>query len=267
MHLEEERIQRKLHGELDLPAQLAVEQHLAGCASCRRRVEEAQREEQWILDQLRLVDHPAPAVNVQHLAARAREEGTRRSQGWFSRVLPHGSPLRVRRLQWAAGILVALGAAGVAYTMPGSPVPRWVGRAIEWVTGSSTIAPESPPAVPVPSGSPASGIAMVPGESFTIRFAAAQPKGSVTVSLVTGHDIVARALNARVAFTTDIDRITIENSGAEADYEIELPHEAPRVEILVGERRLLLKEADRVTTDAPADPQARYRLSLVDPGW
>ena len=66
-------------------------------------------------------------------------------------------------------------------------------------------------------------------------------------------------------FTTDVDRLTIENRGSTADYEIELPHGAPWMEIGVGERRLLFKQGDRLVTNAPADARGRYILPLAPP--
>jgi hypothetical protein len=82
------------------------------------------------------------------------------------------------------------------------------------------------------------------------------------VSLADGPNIVARVFSGTATFTTAVDRLTIQNDGSTADYEIELPRDAPWVEILVGTRRLILKEGDRITADIAADAQGRYVLSL-----
>jgi hypothetical protein len=265
MHLEEERIQRALHGELDPAAQEDVERHLAECAPCRQRLEDAGREEQWIFEQLRLVDHAVPAVDAGKIVARSGE----RLSGWRpGSILGNSSraPRRALRLQWAAAILLALAAAGVAYTMPGSPVRAWVDRAVDWASGNAPAGSVETSASPAPAAPSTSGIAVAPGERFTIRFAAAQPEGRAAVTLAAGPDVTVRAAGGTVNFTTDVDRLVIENAGARADYEIEIPKDAPWVEILVDDRRVLLKEGERIVTDAPADAQARYLLPVSPAG-
>jgi hypothetical protein len=240
MHLEDEQIQRTLHGALDPPAREAVSRHLAGCDRCRLLLEEAAREEELIFGLLRAADHPLPAVGADAVADRARGRT--------------GAPAWGRR---AAGVLLALAAAGAADAAPGSPVPGWVERVADWVAG-----PASAPAVPPRRPPVTAGIAVAPGPRLAIRFAAPQAAGTAAVSLGDGPEVVARALGGGVTFTTEVDRLTVENRGATADYEIELPRGAWWVEIRVGERRLLLKDGDRVVTDAPKDRRGRYVLHL-----
>jgi len=233
MHLEVEQIQRLLHGELDAPGEAAVRGHLAACADCRGQVEEAEREEALILGLLRRVDHAPPAVDAQALAASAR------------RVVPGWA-------RWAAGVLLSLAVAGVAYAAPGSPVPAWVDRVVGWVAGPA-------PATPEPQ---LAGVAVEPSARFTITFGAEQERGIAAVSLTDGSSIVARRLAGTATFTTGVDHLTIENGGSTADYEIELPRSAPWVEIRIGARRVLLKEGPRVITDALVDARGRYLLPL-----
>jgi len=234
MHLEVEQIQRLLHGELDAPGQAAVRGHLAACADCRGQIEEAEREEELILGLLRQVDHASPAVHADALVARARR----------------GTP---RWGRWAAGVLLALTAAGAAYAAPGSPLPVWVDRLVAWVAGPAPVPPEPQPA----------GVAVQPGERFTIGFEAEQERGTVAVSLTDGATVVARRLAGSATFTTGVDHLAIANGGSSADYEIELPRSAPWVEIRIGARRLLLKEGPRVITDAPVDARGRYLVPLT----
>jgi hypothetical protein len=137
-----------------------------------------------------------------------------------------------------------------------------VERVAEWIRNPAPPAPS--PATPVAPVT--SGIAVVPGERFAIRFAAGQSAGIARVSLTSEPNIAVRASNAAVTFTTEADRLTIDNSGSMADYEIELPHDAPWVEILVGERRLFLKDGQRIVTAAATDARGRYLLSLSPPG-
>ncbi len=238
MHLEVEQIQRLLHGELDAPGQAAVRGHLAACADCRGQIEEAEREEELILGLLRQVDHASPAVHADALVARARR----------------GTP---RWGRWAAGVLLALAVAGVAYAAPGSPVPVWVDRLVAWVAGPA----------PAPAEPQTAGVAVEPGARFTIGFEAEQERGIAAVSLTDGSSVVARRLDGTATFTAGVDHLAIANGGSSADYEIELPRSAPWVEIRVGPRRLLVKDGARIATEAPVDARGRYllRLSLPEP--
>jgi hypothetical protein len=255
MHLEEEQIQRLLHGELEVSARAEAEQHIAACASCRHRFEEAGQEEKRIFDLLERTDHPAPEIDPEAIAERARSSTERTPPLWcfFGKV----------QLRWVAGIALVLAAAGIAYTAPGSPVRAWVDQAIGWIAGTSGEAPFEepvPPSLPEPG---MAGIAVEPGAQFTILFTETQSEGRVAVSLTDGPNIVARALSGSVTFTTDVDRLTIGNSGARTDYEIELPVAAARVEILIGERRHFLKRGEEIVTNAPTDSLGRHLLPLT----
>jgi hypothetical protein len=81
--------------------------------------------------------------------------------------------------------------------------------------------------------------------------------------LTEGPDVVARALDAEVTFTTDVARLIIENSASTSSYEIELPKSAPWIEIQVGHRRLLLKDGPQVIASASPDALGRYILPLA----
>jgi hypothetical protein len=107
------------------------------------------------------------------------------------------------------------------------------------------------------------GIAVAPGERFTIRFTTVQTTGIAAVSLTEGSNIVARAMGDKVTFTTGADQLTIGNNGAQGDYEIELPQQASWVEIVVAEQRLFLKQGARVITEGPVDSRDRYTIPLT----
>jgi hypothetical protein len=242
-HLEVEQIQRLLHGELGA-LEGEVSKHLAECVQCRRLVDEAGREENRIVDLFRRLDHSPPRVEAEELAGRGR---------WAT--------IWGRR---AAGIVLALGAAGAAYAAPGSPLPAWVDRVAQRIVGAPAPSSESPPVTPTPPA--VAGIAVTPGERFTIGFALPQARGVATVWLTDGHDIVVSARNGRATFTSGVDGLTVDNRESAADYEIELPRSARRIEIRVGSRRLLLKEEGRIVAPTPADSLGRYRLDLVATG-
>jgi anti-sigma factor RsiW len=240
MHLDEEQVQRLLHGEAAPPAESALRGHLALCEECRALVAEAEREERWVLERLRRVDHAPPPVAVEAILGRDR----RRAAGWG---------------RLAAGILLALAVVGVAYAAPGSPfrgVLQWI---VEWVGGSK------PPIGAAPSGetnAEQAGIAVAPGDRLTIAFAVEQSGGTATVSLTDGSDVVVRALGGTTTFTSEVDRLTIEHRGVPGRYEILIPRGAPSVEVRVGGQRSFLTEASRVETEYPRDADGRYLVPL-----
>jgi len=242
MHLDEDRLQRLRHGELSPAMETAARQHVAECAECRGRVAAAERDETEVFGLLRELDHPTPQIDAETVAARARGRG-------------HGRG--VSAMRWAAGIVLVLGLAGAAYAAPGSPLPTWVETVVEWASGRPDRAPAPSPGV--------AGIAVAPGPRLVIVFTAPQATGQAQVSLTDGADVVVRVLSGAATFTTDVDRLVIDNQGS-ATFEIQIPRTAPRVEIRVGGQRVFLKERSRVTTDTVTDMGGPYVLPLVPPG-
>jgi hypothetical protein len=246
MHLDEEQVQRVLHGELPPPLEAAVHGHLATCSECRRRVGEAEREELEVAALLRHVDHPTPRVDAETVIADAGAHGVR----WGRR---------------AAGVLVALGLAGLSYALPGSPVPALVSTAVNWVDRLAARPAPPPPPSPAEVEPAEAGIAMTPGPELVILFTSARAEGSVRVSLTDDTQVVVRAPAGAARFTSLTDRLVIENAGPPAEFEIRIPRDARRVEIRVDGRRILLKERARIAADRPAEPAGHYLLPLTGP--
>ena len=239
MHLDQEQVQRLMHGELGL-AEATVRDHLSICPECRNKVAEGEQEEVWVLDRLRRLDHPVPEGRLETLVQRPRRSGR-----------------AYQRL--AAGIVLALAAAGAAYAMPGSPLPGVMDRIIGLVSG--THRRPTTGTTQRDADSPA-GIAVNPGDRLTILFPATQTGGEATVSLADSGDVMVRALDG-ATFTSDIDRLLIEHRGVPAPrYEIQIPRAAPWVEIRVGGHRVLLQRSGRIITGVAPDAQGRYRLVL-----
>ena len=190
---------------------------------------------------LRYVDHPPPQIDAEMVAARAREGG----RGWG---------------RWAAAVLVALGLAGAAYAMPGSPVREWVKHVAEWIGGRSQAAPLAPTPGPAPG---TAGIAVTPGADFVILFTARQAEGVARVSVTDGAEVVVRAMAGSATFTSEVDRLVVDNTGSSASFEILVPRSAPRVGIWVNGKRILLKNGPVVTTEEPADASGLYLLPLT----
>lgn len=246
MHLDEEQFQRLLHNELSPTAAGSAREHLAACAECRQRVADAEREEGEVFALLHRLDHPTPPIDVESIAAQAGAHGF----AWG---------------RWAAGILIAIGLAGGAYALPGSPIPRWVETVAAWIGGR----PSQTSLVPAPTPAPESGVAGIavdPGQTLLILFTVSEPDGHARVLLTDGSKVVVRGPGGAATFTTDAGRLVVENQGTSATFEIEIPRGAPRVEIRVGGNRIFLKDGPGITTEQTMEAGDVYLLRLSTPG-
>lgn len=242
MHLDEGAVQRLLDDELDPAEARAAGTHLADCADCRARVAEARRDSRVVNSALDALDVPPPRIEAGTVAARARA----------------GEPWQLRR---AAGFLIAIGIAGAAYAAyaaPGSPVPGWIESAAAWLGGREPVrrAAVAPGAV--------SGIAIQPGASLVIVFTSVQAVGTARVFLTEGDEVTIRAAQGAATFSSDAERLVIDNAGAGADFTIQLPRTAPRIEIRLGREPLLLKEGGRATVAGVEAPEP-WILPLTPP--
>lgn len=242
-HLDEERVQRFLHGELEPTHDALEREHVASCASCRARVTDAQRDDAEVNALLGLLDHPIPRVSARTIVARARP----RQNAWG---------------RWAAGIVLVATLGGVAYAAPGSPLRQLIRQTAALLSGADDArraTPEQRRGV-TPSGA---GIAVEPGRALLIQFTAHQRVGEVRVSLTDGAVVTVSAPNGAATFTSDVERLVVDNTGSAASFEIHIPRTAPRVEVRVGDVRLVLKNGDRIVAAAQADAAGTLRLPLA----
>lgn len=242
MHLDDAQVAALVDGELGAGAG-AARAHLAECAECRALVEAAGREVDWLDGRLQTLDHDPPAVTAAVLARRAAAPRA----GW--------------RWRWAAGVALAVGFAGVAWAAPGSPLPGLVRRLTEWASGGSPVAP-APTATPDPDrrGDDA-GISVRPGAELVIEFGSTPAGGTIDVELTAEAEVVVRGPAGAATFTSEEERLVVQRSGSPAAFEVQVPHDAPRVEIRAGATRLFLKAGERIT--APVlQVDGRYSLSL-----
>jgi anti-sigma factor RsiW len=241
MHLDEEQIQRALHGELGPGTEQVLREHLRTCSECNSRLLIAGGDEDWVLELLRSLDHPPPQVS-------ARSITTKRA-----RPLPSWA-------RWAAGIVLFVGLAGAAYAAPRSPLPAALRHLIDLIA-------RAPEGVPAPAPSPQSpesqaGIAVPPGERLIIEFAGGQTMDTAVVSLTDGPDVVVRATGGNTTFTSGVDRLVVRHRGAAARLEILIPRHAPSVEVSAAGRRLWTKAGSRIAGDTTLDGLGRYVLPL-----
>jgi hypothetical protein len=86
--------------------------------------------------------------------------------------------------------------------------------------------------------------------------------GLARVRLTDSAHVVVRAANGAATFSSDADRLVIDNRGGVGTFEIQIPRSAPRVEVLVNGARRYLKEGDRVTVNEPAEEPGVYAIPL-----
>jgi hypothetical protein len=200
------------------------------------------------------IDHPVPPLSATAIAAlaetRARAATARRRTA----------------LRWAAAVLLTAGAAGVAVAAPGSPILRWVTALVAHVSGRG----DRPAATPAAQGGEQprgmAGIAVLPGDSFTVIFAAVPAGGVALVSFSEREEILVQARPRAARFTTEPDRLRIEARSAADTFAIEIPRTAARVEVRAGSARLLLAERGRIFPALAPDSLGRYHVSLPSGG-
>jgi hypothetical protein len=244
MHLDDELVQRLIDRELSPASAGSVRAHLDGCAECRDRVARAAREEVEVSGLLRLLDHPAPTVTLDEIAGRDRLR-------------------RPRGMRWAAILLLAAGLAGVAYAAPGSPLRAWIMSLTR--PAEVPIAPSAPAGEPVRSqDSGLAGIAVQPGARLVLQFASRQEGGEAVVTLaVKAKEVTVRAPAGAATFVAGPDSLLIDNRGSDAGYAIEIPADAPIVEIRLARTRIFLKDGSTLTSlDGRVRGPGPFRLPL-----
>lgn len=242
MHLDDERLQRLLHGELEPGAETSIMGHLATCDPCRDQLTAARREAADVSRLLGLLDDPIPRLDPEDVMHPGR-----RVIGWGRR---------------AALVFLGLGLAGVAYAAPGSPVPGWLRslatRARPAPTRSAPIAPQ-----PAQSGDAgAAGIAVSPGERLAIVLPTPPAGASAYVSLSDTADVVVRVVGGKASFSSAIDRLLVGTPDSTAVFRILVPRTAFRVEIRAGGSRLFLKHSGRITASAEPSSDGVYVLRI-----
>jgi len=234
MHLETEEIQRALHGELAASSSRASA-HLADCDACRSSVEQARAEEARIFSLLSAIDQPSSMVDIEAVRRLARRPVT----SWS-------------RVRWAASIVAAVGFAGIAFALPASPLRQWIDR----LRAPARLEPAPRPAELPRSDENIGGVSIAPGSdgSTLVIFTASQERGEARVVLADVDDISVRSQSGAARFAVAPGRLTIDNGGVSADYEIIIPRAAPRVEIRIAGERVWLKDGVQVETSFSGAP-------------
>src|SRR5688572_615987 len=168
MHPDLEQLQRYLHGELPPLRAEVVRKHLSACAECQARFDTAEREEAELNALFQQLDHVTAPTTVNEIVVAARKTGF----NWYKR---------------AAVVLLALGVAGTAYAIPGSPVRAWVRSLLVWNQASRPALPSAPEVEP---STDHAGIEVEPGSYLMIDFTAQQNQGDAVVSLTDSGKVI-----------------------------------------------------------------------------
>jgi hypothetical protein len=239
MHLDDEQIQRVVHGELT-PASASTREHLEDCIECRSRVQDEAREERRIFALLGAIDVPAPQVSLASIMP-----GARPSRPWWT--------ARV------AAMVLGLVGAGIAYAAPGSPLPAFLRHL---VAGSAPTPRRLPPGPRPPEVKTVSGISVAPGARFSIDLTPGEVSGAATVSLWDGDEVVVRAIGGSPRYSSDIGRLVVRNAKDVSALQIEIPRTAPWVEIRAGDRRLFRKTGSTIVSRGTRDASGRYSMTF-----
>ena len=237
MHLDDERMQRLLHDELEPPARAVALEHLDTCDACRARLEAEARAERRLLTTLQAIDTPPP-LRMPQFNARPRT-----SRRWLAQL---------------AASIGGLAIAGIAFAAPGSPLPGLLRRVTQ-----------STPTVSAPSPAPAvepatdAGIAVTPGGRLAIDVARGSGAAVATISLTDSREVILRAVGGRPSFSAGVDRVAIRNVEGITALFIDIPRTAPHVELRVDGTRVLVKDGPEIVTAARRDDAGRYALPLA----
>lgn len=177
-------------------------------------------------EMLRALDHPIPRVDAHTLATRARASGT-------------------SALRRAAIVLLALGAAGAAWALPGSPLRAWRER-----SDAPTSAPRAPalqPTSPLRPDAAIGGIALEPAQAQRIDFTSA-PGARVAFELVDDGPIRLMHFDGSPRYVSAPDRVRVEGIAAGTRFLVAVPPSARALDVSVGERAVWSWPGDSART-------------------
>ena len=242
-HVDDERIQRLLHGELPRALQEETRQHLEGCGRCRERVEHTRLDDADVATLLRELDHLPPPVAAASVIQRAVAR-----------------PVRRRRL--AAGLILALALSGTAYAAsagPESAVRRVLSAMVDWARDRDAAEPGAPPPQPAGAAQKA-GIAVTPGTRFEIVISA--PLGGLLeIRLTEAPDVTVQAPADAATFTSDDGRMEISSSRS-TTFLVQIPRSARSLVIVANGRQLYEKQGREIAAVVSPDADGTYRIPI-----
>jgi anti-sigma factor RsiW len=241
LHLDDESLERLLHGELDPDREESVRSHLATCPLCEARLKESRALESRLFGLLGKLAHDAPEIDwdwVRHAPTSRRNAGSR----------------------IAASIAFLLLAGGILYALPESPVRGWIDRLLG----------ENAPEAPVPGDrfgserdAAVSGLSVRPAGAFEIVFEASQASGTIRLRLVRTPDLQIRVLGSPVQLESGPDRVTVSNASSRSSYEILVPESASSILVRVEGEDVFVTRRGEVQGAGHPDSAGFYVLDLA----
>jgi hypothetical protein len=166
-------------------------------------------------------------------------------------------------MRWAAGILLLVGLAGAAYAATNPHLRDWVRSATAWLFPRDVVQRE--PRRTHALGDQTGGIAAVPGREFVISFTRRDSEAKARVTLTDKMQVIVRSSQGTASFTSSAVGLQVDNFAVGANFEIEVPRSAPRLEILVAGTRIFLKEGAQVSTIPQADADGGFSIPFPAP--
>jgi hypothetical protein len=241
MHLDDESLERLLHGELDPGPEATVRSHLASCPSCEARLEESRALESRLFALLGTLDHEAPEID------------------WNSALSPPSTRARAGS-RIAASIAFLLLAGGILYALPDSPVRGWIDR----LRGMDATEAPTPPGIGSPSEieTPVSGLSLRPAGAFEIDFEYSQAIGAIRLRLVRTPEVEIRVLGSPVRLESGPGRLSVSNANSQSSYEILVPESAASIRVRVDGEEVFLTQRGKVQTAGLPDSTGFYVFDL-----
>ncbi len=268
----------------------AARAHAAGCETCMSAIETAQTADREVGDLLRLLDHPAPSIDVTFLETRTlafdrgdvtdgaieratdargrrqlgRRQATPASGPGAARPQRSTLTVAVRR----SAVILALSAAAAAAAAPRSPVRQFIAR-LTSRPHTSVDRPVTP--APVTSALPATaaasprGVAITPTGRADLVFRSPEPAGVVRILPASGSQMAVTASADGPTYTVGSGTITVDAHGtAGVTYDVELPAVAtlPHLSIRVGNRVIFTRDENGVHTEGQPRADGTYVLPL-----
>lgn len=219
--------------------------HLAACQACQARQRVFAADDAMVETHLRALDHAAPALSVDDVAARVPGSWRRRA------VL-------------VAQLTLFCAAAAAAMAIPASPLHRllWGHRSAPVVTAAT---PAAAPAPPQEEGPAPVGIALTAPAELVVELRHPQVTGVLDVRLVDGNQVTVRSRGGTVGYSINEGHVLVDNRVAAEEFLVEMPSALARAEVRVGNRILFQKRGDQTTPAAVAD-SSHFRIVLADSG-
>lgn len=163
---------------------------------------------------------------------------------------------RSRRAPWriAASVAAALAVAGVAWALPGSPLPAWLHSVAGSAEGSA------PPPGPAPGrGSEAGGgVVLDASRPLEVRVTAGST-GYVRITLGDDDGLTVRTLAGAPAFTSEPDRLDVTLGPADS-VALHVPTSAVAVVVRASGREVFSRLGDALVTSLPRDSAGAWEL-------